>query len=120
MNQMQTFNLKKFNPAAQDAMAILDLELEHFLKCGVKVVKIVHGYGSHGKGGLILGSLKRYAAQNLKSKKLLDVIYGSDWNIANKKVFDLCLAVPDCASDEDLKFCNPGVTIVVLNTERKL
>lgn len=114
MKEMVTVNLKEHQPAADDAICMLDMELSVLAKSGVKVVKVVHGYGSHGTGGLIFLKMKQYFVKEKKNSKVKDVIFGSDWNIANKKVFDLCLQVSDCADDSDLKFCNPGITIVVL------
>ena len=114
MKEMAIFNLKENMPAADDAVKILELELENFSKAGVKVVKVVHGYGSHGSGGLIFYRIKEFFFQAKQKNLIKDVFFGNDWNIANEKVFELCLRVPDCAGDEDLKFCNPGISVIVL------
>lgn len=115
MKEMETINLKEHFPAADAAIATLDIELPILKLAGVKVIKVIHGYGSHGTGGLIFQNLKQYLHLQKRLGLVKDVFFGSEWNIANPKVFDLCLDVPDCALDSDLKFSNPGITVIVLN-----
>ena len=40
-------------PTTEIALAMLEIEVERMKKFGGKIIKVVHGYGSHGKGGEI-------------------------------------------------------------------
>ena len=42
------------------------------------------------------------------------MLLGNEWDLSNKKCFDLLENLKDCYKDEDLNKLNPGITIVVL------
>ena len=50
---IRTANIKENLPTVDEALAALRNELMSARHQGIKVVKIVHGYGSSGKGGAI-------------------------------------------------------------------
>ena len=47
-------------PTADQAVKRTNFEIENARRLGVKCVKIVHGYGSHGKGGKIRVEVRAY------------------------------------------------------------
>ena len=51
-------NLKENSPSVDEAMAILEINIDICKKSGVKVLKVIHGYGSHGVGGAICLELR--------------------------------------------------------------
>lgn len=109
-----TFNIKENSPTTEEALANFELALENAKAQKAKVVKIIHGYGSSGRGGAILVELKKLLPRLIKQKKIKDYISGGVWNIANPKVFDLVTSVPACALDTDLNTQNIGITIIIL------
>lgn len=109
-----TFNIKENSPTTEEAVANFLIALEQAKAAGAKVVKIIHGYGSSGKGGVILLELKKLLPIFVRQKKIKDYISGAEWNIANPKVFNLITKCPPCALDEDLRKNNIGITIIVL------
>lgn len=114
MADFLTINIKKFNPTVQEALANYQTALEDALFQHAKVLKVVHGYGSHGVGGAIIQEFRRVVRAQQKQKAIKDYINGAEWTLSNPKVFNLVTAVPDCALDEDLGHQNVGITIIVL------
>jgi DNA-nicking Smr family endonuclease len=45
------------------------------------VVKIIHGYGSSGKGGAIRTAIRELTAQWQREGKVLNVVPGESWSI---------------------------------------
>ena len=48
---MEEINIEYGMPTVAEAMPLLTERLRSLKKSGVKAVKIIHGYGSTGKGG---------------------------------------------------------------------
>ena len=107
-------NLKENSPSVSEALAILDINFEIYKNSGVKVVKIIHGYGSHGVGGAICLELRRYLRQLKNQNKIKDYLYGDEWDISNEKCFQILTSLSAHYWDKDLNHKNPGITIVVL------
>ena len=51
--KVETINIKEGFPPSDVAVANMEIEIEALTFGGAKVVKVVHGYGSHGVGGEI-------------------------------------------------------------------
>ena len=50
---MRVVNIKKDNPNADYALFLIDEEIRYSKATGNRVILIIHGYGSHGQGGVI-------------------------------------------------------------------
>ena len=48
---IRVINVKEGNPNVDYALFLIDEEIKYSNAVGNKVVIIIHGYGSHGKGG---------------------------------------------------------------------
>lgn len=107
-------NIKENSPTVEEAMANFLIALESAEMQNIKVLKVIHGYGSHGVGGAILKNLKSLLPALKRKKQIKDYFSGATFNLANQKVFDLITKVPDLALDEDLSTQNIGVTFIVL------
>ena len=51
--KIKTINLKKGMPFVDEALDTLSVELDLARSQGVKVLRVIHGYGSSGTGGKI-------------------------------------------------------------------
>lgn len=111
---MLTVSIKENNPTVEEAMANFEIAVENAKKLAENVLKVVHGYGSHGVGGAILLELKKRLPQMKRKKIIKDYISGIDWCFANKTAFNYITNFPDCALDEDLNTGNIGITIIIL------
>lgn len=108
-------NIKENSPTVEEAVANFLIALEDAKMQNIKVLKVIHGYGSHGVGGAILRSLKTMLPALKRKKQIKDYFSGATFNIANEKVFKLITTVPELALDEDLSTQNIGVTFIVIN-----
>lgn len=114
---MQVANIEKFMPTVSQAEILVKNNLETFRRQGVKAFKIIHGYGSTGKGGALRTGLRNYLSQLKKAKIIADFVPGENWSAfdeTTRKVLDLD---DDFRKDSDLGKMNSGVTIIVISWE---
>ena len=111
---MYTINIKQDSPPADVAVAQMLQEIELCKLTGHKAIKIVHGYGSHGVGGLIKQEAVK-ALRTLRSKKqILDFIPGEKFSTNIKYYKKLSQEYPEIILDHDLYPPNFGLTIVLI------
>ena len=96
------------------SVAILDMEVEKAEKEGISVLKLLHGYGSHGKGGEILIAVRRELLLLKKKKLIRNYFNGDKWNLFDKDVIEILNEDKTIVGDCDLNKNNPGITIVVI------
>ncbi len=111
---LKFINLKENNPTVDYALAVVEIEIENAVKENVSVLKILHGYGSHGKGGAILLQLRKRLATLKKQNKITDYFGGDKWNMFDEKTMFALGRDKSIALDEDLNKSNPGITIVII------
>ena len=110
----KVLNLKQNSPSVQQAIALLDINLDIYKSEGVTVVKIIHGYGSHGIGGAICFAVRNHLRNKKKNGKIKDMLLGNEWDMSNGKCLEILTSMSGHYLDEDLNNHNPGITIVVL------
>jgi hypothetical protein len=76
------------------------------------VVKIIHGYGSSGKGGAIRSAIREQTAEWQRDGKVLKVVLGENWSIFDADSQDLRQRYAFLSKDEDLDRGNAGMTLV--------
>ncbi len=113
MSRYKVLNLKENNPTVELAIALLEIEIEISRKEGVLVLKIIHGYGSHGVGGEIKKRLNHWLMIAKKRGFIRDYVKGEQWTTSaqNAKFKKVC---PELLGDPELYFSNAGVTIILL------
>ena len=114
MKGVRELNLELGYPAAQEALRRLEADMAATRRMHQPVMKIVHGYGSTGKGGRIRGAVRRYLQEQQRQGKVKYVIPGEDFSIFSedtRRAFAVCEAL---RQDRDLDRCNQGVTFLVL------
>lgn len=112
---METANIEKYMPTVYQAEILVKNNLETFRRKGLKAFKIIHGYGSTGKGGALRTGLRNYLTQLKKAKIIADFIPGEDWSVfdeTTRKVLDLN---DEFRKDSDLGKMNSGITIIVIS-----
>ena len=109
-----TLNIKDGFPPSDVAVANMEIEIERMTKTDAKVIKIVHGYGSHGVGGEIK-KLAHSRLTNLKKhNKILDFVPGEKFGEEEKHSDYIVNNFPELILDSDLKNYNSGITLVFL------
>ena len=111
--ELYTINIKGDNQTVSEAIAQFLIEIEALKKGGYKVLKVIHGYGSHGVGGDIKREFLKQC-ESLKRRHIIeDYINCENWankSVVKKIAINYC---PDLIADRDLTFVNPGCTIVI-------
>jgi hypothetical protein len=114
MTAIRTFNVEAGFPTLEDARKLVAGEISRAKREGVRVLKIVHGYGSTGRGGRLCHGLRKSFGLRKKEGVIKDFIAGEDFSIFNVQVLNLLETVPELRGDPDLDATNEGITIVWL------
>lgn len=115
MSTVMTINLEADMPTVDQARRRLVGELHQSRIAGVKVVKLIHGYGSTGVGGALRQGIRKSLALRRKEGLVADVVFGEKWDIFDATTQKVLAALPELRRDRDLQQGNPGITIVLLN-----
>ena len=110
---MKTINLKETGASKEDCVILMEVFLQEAKNEGEVAVKLLHGYGSHGKGGAIYLAVREKLSFLKRHKKITDFFGGEKWNLLDKDTIGTLLKDKNCL-DEDLNKSNPGITIVIL------
>ena len=111
---MKEVNLEQGMPAADQALRWLEAELAATRKMNRPALKLIHGYGSSGKGGRIRTACRRYLREQAEAGRVRLVIHGENFSIFSEETrrgFALC---GELRQDRDLDRENRGVTFVLL------
>jgi hypothetical protein len=106
--------IKQGMPTVDDAMADLDRSLRQCLAGGVKVVRLVHGYGSTGRGGRIRDAARRELGHWLRRGEVTEVVYGERYESMTEPGRTLLTKYPELQSTLRDDSGNPGMTMVVM------
>ncbi len=111
---IKTVNLKEGMPSVEEARARLTTEIHAARQAGLKVLKIVHGYGSTGVGGDLRFALQATLRQMATKKEIRACIFGENWRKSDERTWELLKQMPELKSDSDLGRGNKGMTVVLL------
>lgn len=114
MSTLRTFNVEAGLPVLDEARRLVIGEIKQAKREGVKVLKVIHGYGSSGKGGTLCVGLRKSFGLRKKEGVIKDFITGEDFTIFNPTVLALLESVPNLRSDPDLNATNEGITVLWL------
>jgi len=114
MSAIRTYNVEAGLPVLDEARRLVIEEIKRAKREGAKVLKVIHGYGSSGKGGALCAGLRKSFRLRKKEGVIKDSIAGEDFSIFNEPVLALLEAVPELRGDPDLGATNEGVTILWL------
>lgn len=107
-------NIKADMPTAAEAVRRVACNIRNGRAWGCAAIKIIHGYGSTGKGGRIRTEVRRYLADQRERGLIRDFIPGENFTIfdeSTRRALDRCGAL---RQDRDLERSNNGVTIILL------
>ncbi|NLH02343.1 MAG: Smr/MutS family protein [Clostridiales bacterium] len=111
---LREVNIKADMPTVSDAIKRVTYSIRSGSELGFSAVKIIHGYGSTGKGGKIRTETRHYLQQQKEKRLIKDYIPGESFSIFNeatRKAFSVC---DELRYDSDLDRSNNGITIVIL------
>jgi hypothetical protein len=108
------FNVESSFPGLEEARRMVAEATRRARREGVRVLKVIHGYGSSGKGGKLCFGLRKSFALRKKEGAIREFIPGEEFSIFNQTTLDLLEAVPELRGDPDLNATNEGVTLLWL------
>jgi len=112
--QVTTLHLKQDMPTVADAVRQLELSLTGLRGTRTRVVKVVHGYGSTGKGGAIAPAVRRHLRTLQARGWIRGFVPGEDYSEFSEAGRSLLARYPSLKpafrSDRE----NPGITMVEL------
>ncbi len=114
MIRIRIFNVEEGLPTLDEARRLVIAELKQAKRSGVRVLKVIHGYGSSGKGGVLCHGLRKSFQLRKQERSIKDFIRGEDFSIFDDTTLALLEAVPELRGDSDLNATNEGVTILWL------
>jgi len=117
---MLTVNLESGRPVVDDARRRLLAELESARKTGVKLLKVIHGWGSSGEGGKLGPAIRRSLRLRVKEGRARLVVAGERFSSDSLEGCELAQRHPSVRADRDFNRANPGITIVELNPWQKI
>jgi len=112
--RVKTVNLEDGLPSVEQARARLVTELQVARSSGLKLLKVIHGYGSHGIGGELRVALQAMLRRMAHEGDIQDCIYGENWRKSDERTWEFLKRMPELKSDPDLGRGNRGITIVLL------
>lgn len=107
-------NIKEDNPNSDYAMYLLDEEIKYSKATGNRVIIVIHGYGSHGVGGVIKMAIKEYLPRLKKNKVIVDYVFGENWGDTNETKNLICRISPDVIVNEHLLSPNSGISVILV------
>ncbi len=107
-------NLEDGRPSANEALLRLDFELARARRSGCAAVKIIHGYGSSGVGGMLRDVIQAALRQMVAEGRLRAFVAGEDWRISNETAWSIQQNIPELKHDKDLGRGNRGISLVLL------
>ena len=110
----RTCNIEAGLPILDEARRQVIEEIRKAKREGVSILKIIHGYGSTGKGGALNHGLRKSFAMRKKEGVIRDFIPGESFTIFNTTVLAMLGAVPSLRGDPDLGATNLGITVLWL------
>src|ERR1035441_647476 len=102
MSAIRAYNVEAGLPTLDEARRLVIEKIKQAKRAGARVLKVIHGYGSSGKGGALCIGLRKSFGLRKKEGVIKDSIAGEDFSIFNDTVLALLEAVPELRGDPDL------------------
>lgn len=112
-------NLEEDSPTVEDALTKLEQFIHISVDVGLKVIIIIHGYGSSGKGGSIKNAVRQELQNNRWADCVREFVYGEqlrDQASIREKMHLSKSLEKNIMTEGVLK--NPGSTLLLLYRKR--
>jgi hypothetical protein len=111
---VHTVNLESGVAGIDDARRRLLVEMDQARSAGIKVLKVIHGWGSSGVGGKLGPAIRKSLRLRVKEGRARLVVAGERFSSDTLEGRELAQRHPSVRSDRDFNRANPGITIVEL------
>jgi hypothetical protein len=106
-------NLEAGFPTVDDARRRLLSEMQSARARGVRVIKVIHGWGSSGEGGKLGPAIRKSLRLRVKEGKASLILPGERFS-SDTNGRELVQRHPALRNDGDYNRANPGITLVEL------
>ena len=113
-NRTGILNLEDGMPTAEEAISRLRIGIQEMKAGRIKAVKLIHGYGSTGRGGKIRTAVRKELADMKRKRQILDLIPGEDFGPLDEASRKAAEQEKGITKDPDYGRMNHGITIVLL------
>lgn len=112
---VRDLNLEAGLPTVEEALRRLEAQLDRARADGVRVVRVIHGWGSRqGGGGKIRAAARQWLQRQLESRRLRSVFPGDHFTHTRPEGRDFIRRHPALRASERTDRENPGITFVEL------
>lgn len=112
VSAIRTFNVEADFPTVDEARRLVIAEIKRAKKEGVRILKVIHGYGSSGKGGALCVGLRKSFVLRKKEGVIKDFVCGEEFSIFDAATLSMLEAAPALRGDPDLNATNEGVSLL--------
>ena len=116
---LRTLNIKAGQPIAEDALTRMCSELAMARKDGVELVRLIHGYGSGGTGGVLYTQCHACLDKLIEGGRILRYVRGEDYAANLNFTRDWMQRYPALRRTLQADSNNPGITFVVLSEKKR-
>ena len=113
---VRTLNIKVGQPKAEDALTKMRAGLALAHRDGVELVRLVHGYGSGGAGGVLCTKCRACLEQLVAGGRVLRYVRGDDYSHGRAAALEWLRKYPELRKTIQSDSYNPGITFVALCT----
>lgn len=112
--RMRTVNLEAGRPLVNQALGKLDMAIATEKRQGVRLLRVVHGYGSSGTGGAIKDAVLSHLRELKRQGFIRDYLWGGDYSDATPQGRSLLSRHPRLRSSLRTDRENEGMSFVEL------
>ena len=107
-------NIEQEMPTVEQAIISMDQAIRSAKSKRGKVLKLIHGYGSSGRGGAIRDGVQSALAAHQRAGRIKAYIPGEDFSSSFPEARAAVKTCPELLRDRDYTSPNRGITIVLL------
>jgi Smr domain-containing protein len=111
---VRVINLEEGFPTRDQAYQKLEAALARARKDGVAVLKVIHGYGSTGAGGVLRFAIRGFLRQRKEQGEIAAFVNGESFSSFDERSKAVLAKAPELVLDSDLGRANKGITLVLL------
>jgi hypothetical protein len=113
-NRVETVNLEAGLPTVEAGLERLQGELASARLRGVSVLRVIHGWGSSGRGGRLCDACRAFLERERQAGRVKAVLPGDGYSRMTVAARDLLARCPSLRTSERADALNPGITFVEL------
>ena len=114
MSRVANINIKNDLQSSDIALFELESKIKDCQLEGIRVLKVVHGYGSSGKGGIIRNNVRQLLKVLQKKGEIVAFIPGELWIPSKINEYDL-EDIPELYVDSERTTLNSGATVIIIS-----